>query len=297
MNPKKIILSLAILLLAIRLTAVSSSHTCTFVSPCMPFATFNAVANTYGCYSFTATNAGASEPNDYYSWDFGDGATVTGIQVLHCYSPVTVTTVYTVTVAYVGPALCGPLPMTTSYTLALNPPPSTLCVYNSPSVTVAAPSVTVWTGFAIPEIMTQINFGDGTSSTWMVNHTYAQCGNYLIRLKTWDMNSSADTCYSYAAVNMDCDDVLPTGLDENSNKLEGIILFPNPTSDRIHIRTSEKIKRMVVKNICGKEMSVYENLLPEDSKEINVSGLINGTYFVEISYDNGYRCALKFVKL
>jgi hypothetical protein len=295
MNPKKIIPGLAILFLTIRLGATLPVGTCTFVSPCMPFASFSIIANTYACYSFTATNAGASEPNDYYTWNFGDGNTATGIQVLHCYSPVTVTTIYTITVTYVGPVLCGPLPLTSSYTLALNPPPSTLCVVNSPSVTIAAPSVTVWTGITIPEITDEITYGDGTQSTASVTHTYNICGNYIITIKTTYMISPPNICYSYAAVNMNCA-IMPTGIDESSTEIPGAVIFPNPANKNINIRSLQTIERVIIRDIYGKEISMSKDLPVENLKEINVSELINGTYFVEIFYDSGHRCAMKFQK-
>lgn len=294
----RLTLSILALFLASGLAANSPAGTYTFVSPCLPFATYTPVPNTYGCYSFTATNAGAADPNGYYSWDFGDGTVATGSLLLHCYNPVTVTTVYTVTLWYNSAAMCGPQPMHSIYTFTLDPPPSTLCVIPSPSITLAAPSVTVWFGTAIPEIFHQIDFGDGTAPQVFINHTYENCGNYIIRMKTWNLNDTNSVCYAYAALNLTCaagPPPPPTGIEDYANA-KASDFFPNPSTGIFHIKSSKAMEKLSIRDICGKKISEHP-LNANYQQDIDISELTNGTYFVEIAFTDGTSYHAKLVKI
>lgn len=97
------------------LRAMAPAHSFTFVAPCQPFATSSPVPNQPGCFSFSATNGGASDPNGYYSWDFGDGTTAVGPTAVHCYTPNLIINHYTVTVTYNSTLVCGSAPMRQSH--------------------------------------------------------------------------------------------------------------------------------------------------------------------------------------
>ena len=275
-------------------SALVPMATYTFVNPCMPFASFNAIPNTYGCFSFSATNAGAVGPNSYYSWDFGDGTTAIGDYVSHCYNPCTVTTVYTVTIAYNSPVLCGPLPTQQSYTLILNPPLQNQCVGNTPSVTLSANSVTVWTGVAIPETIFLYNYGDGTMTGSTNTHQYVMCGNYIINVKNWNMNSPQNICDSYAAVNIACP-TLTTGINESSAEINIIELFPNPADEVVTIISKLLIYGIKVVDIRGRE---WFNEMEINAAQfyLKVSEYPAGTFFLKLKYNNGSEKNIKFIK-
>jgi len=264
------------------------------VNPCLPAATIAALPNSYGCFSFTVTNSGQVYPYNYYSWDFGDGTTGTGRYLYHCYNPVTSTTIRTVTVFFNSPQLCGPLPNFQVYTLTLNPPPSTLCVTQTPSITLAPPSVTVWTGAAIPEMIFTFNYGDGTQPTTSSTHNYAACNNYLIEVQSWDMNSPQNVCYSYAAVNMNCDSGIVSEVIEIP-EARTYTLWPSPAESFIKVAGSAIISGLSITDLAGKTLLIWEAL---DTKTacIPLDGLESGIYIVHIRGTDNREINFKFIR-
>jgi hypothetical protein len=281
------------LFLALYTSAIGPVSNYTFVNPCQPIAVFNAIPGTYGCFAFTVTNAGANDPASYYSWDFGDGTTLVGKKVYHCYSPVTNPTIYTITVGYNSPQLCGPLPTTQNYTILLNPPASTLCVLPTASITLSAKNVTVWAGSAIPEIQYSYNYGDGTPAVSNYTHQYVSCGDYIIEVKSWDMNTPQNVCYSYAAVNMACpNDTTSTGLKERDSKFH---LFPNPATEKITISPAVNLSDIQVTDLTGRIILKMQDF-KEAQVTIPVSEFTRGVYILKISGKDGSEKIMKFLK-
>jgi hypothetical protein len=277
-----------------KIAAQEAARSSTFVNPCQPFASINPIVNTYGCFSFSATNAGNIDPNAYYSWDFGDGTTGTGTYVYHCFQPVTATTVFTITVAYNSPALCGPLPTTLDYTLALSPPSQTPCIISAPSMTLSASSVTLWVGITFAEIIHEFNYGDGTAAVKNPTHQYAHCGNYIIEEKTWDMNVPQSFCYSYQAVNIACPVTVTTTTGILERVVDEISLFPNPASAMLTVRSGKQINGIKVVDITGRE---WRAIRADDSREsFSVSELPVGVYLVKLNYENGSQQICKFIR-
>ena len=268
--------------------------TYTFVNPCQPFAIITAIPNTYGCYSFSATNGGAPDPNGFYTWDFGDGTNATGDYVYHCYSPGIGTLNFTVTVAYNSAALCGPMPTQSLYTMTLSPPSQTTCVNQTPSVSLAGLTATVWSGFIIPETMFEYKFGDGSAPTSSSNvHTYPKCGNYVIEVKSWDMNQPTVLCYAYAALNIACPTATFTGLEDYDQR-PGLV-FPNPAQGILYVKSGKKINGIKIVDVSGRE-SFYEPLLIGGRVAIDVSGFQPGVYFIECINEDSSKTIARFIK-
>ena len=74
------------------------------------------------------------------------------------------------------------------------------------------------------------------------------------------------------------------GLENNSFVTENISLFPNPINDILTIETSEKIKinGAIIYNTLGKK------IIEATNKQINMSQLCRGIYFITIFTDYGY---------
>ena len=68
-------------------------------------------------------------------------------------------------------------------------------------------------------------------------------------------------------------------------------IYPNPTSDFIFINTHNLIKEASIYNLVGQKM---ESKL--DNNKINVSNLVNGTYFIKITTQTGSFQTSKFIK-
>lgn len=275
--------------------AVRPVSTATFVNPCQPFGLITAIPNTYGCFSYSATNAGAVDPNAYYSWNFGDGVTVNGTFVYHCYNTVTVATVYSVTVAYISPVLCGPLPTQTTYTLLVNPPAQGSCIRNPPSYSLSATSVTVWTGFAIPEIMYSLDYGDGSSATNLITHHYANCGNYLVKIQDWDMNFPQSVCYSYLALNIACATQTTTAVEEFHKKKSSLLVFPNPAKDVLTMSSETQITNIKIVDLSGR-ICAEKRDLNQLTASLDISELAPGIYFLEGENTNAKIAFTRFVK-
>ncbi len=273
-------------------SALNPASTFTLVNPCVPLVTITHIPNTYGCYSITTNNSVPNDPDINYQWQFQDGTNGIGKIIFHCCSPVTVTTNYTLSLTYNSPALCGPVSNVQVFTITLNPPPSNLCVNNTPSVTLAANSVTVWAGVAIPEIFTNYNYGDGSAVSNTNTHNYANCGNYIITVNQWDMNMPNDTCYSYAAVNINCGS--PSGIKDNSKKTI-TALYPNPAKEVLNVKTAMPFVNVNVYDLLGKEMSSHFDIQNTEGK-IYVEEFLPGTYFVKIQFEDGNQAYIKFIK-
>lgn len=292
---KRIHVCVAVYFLFTKLMALVPVNTYTFVNPCQPLGVISPVPNTYGCFSFSASNGALPNPSSYFSWDFGDGTTIIGKNVLHCYSPSTVSVVYTITLSYNSPILCGPQPTHQTYTLMLNPPAQGLCVHNTASISLAAQSVTVWAGSAIPEIFYSYNYGDNTPTVVSNQHVYANCNNYIIEVKDWDMNFPQNICYSYAAVNMTCPTSTVTSISEKERYGDQIAMFPNPGSENLKIISGKLMNGIKIVTLLGKEcfLQGYEGTF---EKTISLADFETGTYFVTLIFADGSEKTLRFIK-
>ncbi len=85
------------------------------------------------------------------------------------------------------------------------------------------------------------------------------------------------------------------GVDEVKEKLR-FDVYPNPAKNEIIIKSNElRIKKIKINNVLGG--CVYEHDMENEKKEISVdvSGLVNGMYFVEVVCENKIYNA-KFIK-
>ena len=78
------------------------------------------------------------------------------------------------------------------------------------------------------------------------------------------------------------------GLDPIS-KVEYSI-YPNPTTDRITLETSDAIKKITISNGLGQV--VYEG----NSKQISMSNFSNGLYLMKVAFENGCNVTEKIIK-
>lgn len=290
MKTKYILTVLVTACVVLHLNGINPVMQYTLTNPCTPSVTISSISDTYGCYSFVADNGIATDPDSYYVWDFGDNTTASGKTVYHCYSPSTNVVNYTISLSYQSPSLCGVLPTVQNFILIVNPPASGLCVMQTPSVTLNNYSVTVYAGFAIPEIMTRYFYGDGFWSASDNSHVYSNCGNYIITVKSWDMNMPNDTCYGYNAVNISCDGA--TVINEQD---ANAFIFPNPFTDFILFEATEAIKQIVVIDIAGREVCRKDfNFIT--SGKLNLSALPAGVYSVVFTFKNGLTHNRKLIK-
>ena len=95
----------------------------------------------------------------------------------------------------------------------------------------------------------------------------------------------SDTCESSPS-NIDCE-TLNIGTDESNSK-GNIRVYPNPASTVLNIESPEKLNEVRIYNILGECVLKLE--IGNSEGKVDVSGLINGIYFVEILTErNSYK--------
>lgn len=281
------------LMLSISDARALSAGSSTFVPVCNPSVTITAIASTTDCFSLSASVLHPGAPDSYYTWNFGDGTpNETGRTLNHCYASETVpgNTSRTVTLSYFNTALnCAG---SATATLNVSVIPASPCPNVPPDFSLAASTVTVWAGSMIPEIITNYDFGDGTASGTNAIHTYTACGNYIVQITYWDMNMPDKICQNYVAINISCS--APTGIRELSG--EPIIsVFPNPTSDLIHVKAGEPVKSITVTDLSGRTV-VAETPVNPAEPVLSISHLAPGSYFMTIGLHSGACKTVLFVK-
>ncbi len=124
------------------------------------------------------------------------------------------------------------------------------------------------------------NLGDGNKfDTLKLLYTYKNLGNYNIKLKVIDKKG---------CTNIDSQVVSITNGIENINKLNNIIIYPNPTSKylKFQFSTTETtyIKAAIYNNIGVQIFNLNLGSIPAGNhlNEINIENLINGIYFLRI---------------
>lgn len=117
----------------------------------------------------------------------------------------------------------------------------------------------------------------GTSVTPNVQTTYTLIVN------------DANSCNTQAVTTVSVSDC--TGISENTNELS-ITIYPNPTNNYLHIDTKLKYDEILLTNVIGKIIRKYNG----SQRDINVSDLQDGIYFITISNNKNTIITKKIVK-
>ena len=70
-----------------------------------------------------------------------------------------------------------------------------------------------------------------------------------------------------------------------------VSIFPNPTTGKVEFVSEEKIASIVVYDLKGLELLVFEN-----TNTINISNIVNGIYMVKIISENNKFSIQKIIK-
>lgn len=83
------------------------------------------------------------------------------------------------------------------------------------------------------------------------------------------------------------------------NKLDGILIYPNPFDERIFIRTNNDKKVPIKVSIINSEGSVvyFKSFLKQTEIEIYLNYLSSGTYFLKIQHENNHSGTNKIIKI
>lgn len=80
-------------------------------------------------------------------------------------------------------------------------------------------------------------------------------------------------------------------VEERQNTYPSVVLYPNPAYDMVQIATDASINDIIIYDLSGKMIRHISH-----SRQIDISGLSKGIYFVKIQTD-GFTCTKKLVKL
>lgn len=154
-----------------------------------------------------------------------------------------------------------------------------------------------------------ISKGNGTSLASPVNAGLCACLWQAFPQKTnreimdavrqsAHMSANPDTLFGYGIPDFKLayDMLLQSAINE-SEANKKFYLFPNPAKDMITISFSSVVsepKQIVLFDIYGKTLQTFSS--EQTSKQIDVSSLSNGVYFLQIIYKHGYSRPLKFIK-
>ncbi len=141
--------------------------------------------------NFTFTDVSANASNFNLFWNFGDGGTATGTNVVHTY---TAAGVYTVTVNKAG---CGPCAAFGSYTVEVYPAPSSTLTVNSPVCIGGTASFTNTVSGGVSYSWTGPNSFTSTAQNPVItNVTAANAGIYTC------VTTNSNGCSATATINL-----------------------------------------------------------------------------------------------
>ncbi|MBO6881678.1 T9SS type A sorting domain-containing protein [Winogradskyella sp.] len=78
--------------------------------------------------------------------------------------------------------------------------------------------------------------------------------------------------------------------------LESTSIYPNPFNDIVNINSTSRVKRAKVVDILGKTIKTFEENSPEGIKELNLSELSDGMYFVTLEGEQNQKKTIKLIK-
>jgi PKD repeat protein len=166
-----------------------------------PVASAGADQSAQTLVALTFNGSGSSDPDGTiasYAWNFGDGATASGVSVTHAFSS---SGTYTVTLTVTDNQ--GAIGTDTAVATIMNRPP----VANAgPDVTAATLSVVTFNGSGSSDPDGTIasyawNFGDGaTASGVSVTHAFSSSGTYAVTLTVTDNKGSTATDTAVATI-------------------------------------------------------------------------------------------------
>jgi hypothetical protein len=90
----------------------------------------------------------------------------------------------------------------------------------------------------------------------------------------------------------DFDYGLPSGVPNHENKFNSISVYPNPASDILYIKTSRELNRASFYNSLGQQVKTINK--PEN--HLNISGLSEGVYILQITDKEGIEYRARFIK-
>ncbi len=181
--------------------------------------------------------------------------------------------------------------------------PITVLPYTTPSISItAAPDTNIWQGLMVNFTATVSNCNN-PAYQWKLN------GNDVsgATSSTWGAATLADN--NLVSCVLTCNDFCPnpknpesnklrmhvsTGINNTTNALSTVNIYPNPMHDELHIEGISKGTRIQLYDVLGRE--VYKTVTAESTHIISTASLHTGTYILQLTDASGNRGSYKVVR-
>jgi hypothetical protein len=124
-------------------------------------------------------------------------------------------------------------------------------------------------------------FFDGTRLTWLVA---SREEGHKASISS-EASSSSSKCKNKKSM-----PVSATSMVESMGEVDGMLIYPNPATERVYIRLNEKVEsdKVMVFDFQGKSCFVEVGWEGLNELEINLNGLTPGLYLIRIETGNSY---------
>jgi Secretion system C-terminal sorting domain len=155
-------------------------------------------------------------------------------------------------------------------------------VNQNPTVTFA-PTQTV---FCLSDPILAVNGGNPSNGVYSgsgisngnFNPSAAGVGTHYVLYTYADANGCSDTAGASLQVDI-C-----TGIAAQENILNDVSVYPNPVNDKLQIRTTETMQRLVIYNSLGQTVHVSQ---PQTvNTEVDMNNFESGVYYVTVYFEN-----------
>ncbi len=179
----------------------------------------------------------------------------------------------------------------------------TVLPYTTPSISITAtPDTNIWQGLMVNFTATVSNCNN-PAYQWKLN------GNDIsgATSNTWGAATLADN--NLVSCVLTCNDMCPnpknpesnklrmhvsTGINNTTNTLSTVNIYPNPMQDELHIEGIGKGTRIQLYDVLGRE--VYNTTTTETTHIISTASLHTGTYILQLTDAAGNRGSYKVVR-
>ena len=126
---------------------------------------------------------------------------------------------------------------------------------------------------------------DFTNVSWSENTTVPQIFIApLVEGATYYWRVRANTACAVGAYSEEYSFVVAGVLGVNDLEIEGLVAYPNPTTNILNIEANSVISSIEVMNVLGQ--TLYSEITNKNATQINLSAFQTGNYFVRVTSDN-----------
>ncbi len=239
---------------------------------------------------------GSGTINNYF-WDFGDGSSGAGAYPIHSYAS---TGTYYVCLTVTNSSGCSDTWCDSVYVGVTGTGGSggggASCYsyfYWFPDSTAGTTIYLVNMAYGGGGAVTYTwDFGDGSVATGAYpTHTYATGGTYNVCLTVTDALGCSETycdslVYVFKSPGFSIQVISPNSLGVEENKPNDLSVYPNPATDILHLESAMFTGKEQIHIYAATGAKVLSHSLTF-GKDVNVSNLTNGLYFIQLTDSEG----------